>query len=209
MRPDLAACLAFALLAGCASLPAARTTQAQAPPVEENIQTIQLNSLLAALVKVVSGTPAEQAEEMALARTRIGDSRQGPGALRYGLLLAAPGHPGRDPAQGQQMLREALARPELLSVNERALGMVELERVSVELRETAEKQRLALELQQERERQRSGVSSATLTRQLQAANDQIAQLRKDLADARDKLNAIAELERRQADRPPAGETRNP
>src|SRR5688500_9627661 len=146
---------------------------------------------------------------MALARTRIGDSRQGPGALRYGLLLAAPGHPARDPALGQQMLREALARPELLSVNERALGMVELERVSIELREGAEKQRLSLELQQERERQRTGVSSATLTRQLQAANDQIAQLRKDLADARDKLNAIAELERRQADRPPAGETRNP
>src|SRR5687768_453546 len=59
MRPDLAACLAFVLLAGCSSLPAARTTEPQAPAVEESIQTLQLNSLLAALVKIVTGTPAE------------------------------------------------------------------------------------------------------------------------------------------------------
>lgn len=209
MRPDLPGCLLLGLLAGCASLPASRSPAPSPAPVVESIQSTQLTSLLASLLRVVEGTPAEQAEEIAVARAGYEQARQGPAALRYGLLLAAPRHPARDPAQAQQLLREALARPELLSINERALGLVELERITPELLAIAENQRLVAELQQERDRQRNAPASAAITRQLQAANEQNAQLRRALEEARAKLDAIAELERRQADRPPAGATREP
>lgn len=209
MRPELAGGLLLGLLAGCAGLPANRTPPPSPPQVVESIQTTQLTSLLAALATVVEGTPAEQAEEIALARAGYEQARQGPAALRYGLLLAAPGHPARDPVQAQQLLREALVRPELLSINERALGRVELERITAELLARAENERLVAEVQLERERQRNATASAAITRQLQVANEQNAQLRRALEEARAKLDAIAELERRQADRPPAGAIRDP
>lgn len=209
MRPELATCLLLGLLAGCASLPAARSPAPSPPQVVESVQSTQLASLLAALLRVVEGTPAEQAEEIAVARAGYEQARQGPAVLRYGLLLAAPSHPARDPVQAQQLLREALARPELLSPSERALGLVELERITGELLARAENQRLVAELQQERDRQRNAPASAAITRQLQLANEQNAQLRRALDEARAKLDAIAELERRQADRPPAGATREP
>lgn len=209
MRPSLLAAVGLLALAGCAGAPAGRGAPSQSTPAYEAVQAQQLNSLLAALSRVVSGTPAEQAELVAEARARYEDSRGGLPALRYGLLLSAPGHAGRAPELAQQALREALAQPGLLSVNERAMGIVELERVTAELRADAENQRLTAELQMERERQRNGVANAQSARALQAANEQIAQLRRDLKEARDKLDAIAALERRQADRPPPPETRNP
>lgn len=210
MRPDrLVVLLLVAGLGACTALPVQRERPVDAPPTSEAIQAAQLNSLLGALARVVGGSPAEQAEAMAEARHDFDQARQGSAALRYGLLLAAPVHPGRDPVEAQQVLRESLARPELLSAMERTLGHVELERINAELRLGDENQRLLAESQQARERQRSEPSAAALTRQLQAAQEQNAQLRKALEDARAKLDAIAEFERRQTERPPASEVRNP
>lgn len=207
MRHSAAPLLLACLLGGCAVLPQGGAPPANANPSSDDlIQARQLDALLTALLSVVSGTPAEQAEILAAAREGFEQARQGQGALRYGLLLAAPQHPGRDPAQAQQLLREALARPELLSPAEEALAKVELERVSIELRAGTEIQRLGEELRQERERQRTGPASANLQRQLQAATDANALLRRQLDEARAKLEAIAELER-QADRPPTSEGR--
>jgi hypothetical protein len=213
MRPEriilLVGVAIAGLLAGCANLTLPRERQPDALPTSEAIQAAQVNSLLNTLGRVVTGTPAEQAEIMADARLAFEQARQGPAALRYGLLLAAPSHPARDPGEALQVLRECLAHPELLSTMERALAQVELERITAELRLTDENQRLMAESQQARERERTEASAATLARQLQAAQEQNAQLRRALEDARAKLNAIAEFERPQNDRPPASEGRNP
>jgi hypothetical protein len=204
MRPSLSLVLLLGVLAGCASVPqgSARTTEA-GPPFEV-LQVARLNSLLSDMHKVVAGTPTEQAEILAAARQGYEQSPGTPATLRYGLLLAAPVHPGRNPAQAQQLLRESLARRELLSPYEQALATVELERVTIEMLGTSENQRLVEELRQERERQRSSASNGNLQRQLQAANEANAQLRRQLDEARAKLEAIAELER-QAGRPPPSE----
>jgi hypothetical protein len=207
MRPDLAAILLTALLAGCTSLPGPREPAPDPVAASEAIQVAQLKNHLLALLTLVTGTPTQQAEVLAAARQGFADARQGPAALHLGLVLAAPVHPARDPAFGQQLLREALARPELLSASEHALAVVELERVSAELRLDTENQRLVADLQQERERMRTATAGAGLTRQLQTAQEEIARLRRDLQEARAKLDAIAEFERRQADRPPATEGR--
>jgi hypothetical protein len=204
MRPSTSLILLLGVLAGCASVPqgSARTTD-ENPPFEV-IQVARLNSLLGDMHKVVAGTPTEQAEILAAARQGYEQAPGSPAALRYGLLLAAPVHPGRNPGQAVQLLRESLARNELLSPYEQALAEVELERIGTELLGTSENQRLVEELRQERERQRNGASNANLQRQLQAANDANALLRRQLDEARAKLEAIAELER-QAGRPPTNE----
>ncbi len=210
MRPDRAilACLLAGLLAGCTAMPL-REPPVETPPTGEVLEAAQINSLLDDLLRVTSGTPTEQAEILARARHDFDQDRGGAAALRYGLLLAAPEHPGRNPREAQQLLRESLARPEWLSTMERALAHVELERINAELRLGDENLRLLTETQQARERQRSEPNAAALTRQLQTAQAENAQLRESLRDARSKLDAIAELERRQNDRPPATEGRNP
>lgn len=204
MRPSRALILLLGVLGGCASLPQGGARNADTTPPFEVIQAARLNSLLTDMRAIVSGTPTEQAEVLAAARQGYEEFRGSPAALRYGLVLAAPVHPGRNPAQAQQLLREALARREQLSQYEQALAEVELERLGAELLGASENQRLVEELRQERERQRNGSSTANLQRQLQAANDTIAQLRRQLDEARAKLEAIAELER-QAGRPPTSE----
>jgi hypothetical protein len=204
MRPSASLVLLLGVLAGCASMPQGSARTSEVNPPFEVIQVARLNSLLAEMHKVVAGTPTEQAEILAIARQGYEQSPGSPAALRYGLLLGAPVHPGRNPAQSQQLLRESLARRELLSPYEQALAEVELERVTTELLGASENQRLVEELRQERDRQRNGASTANLQRQLQAANDANVLLRRQLDEARAKLDAIAELER-QAGRPPNSE----
>ena len=168
-----------------------------------------LSAYLTMLQQLVQGSPAEQAEVLAGARTGYEASRQGPALLRYALVLAAPAHPGRDAEAAQRLLREALARPELLSVNERALAVVEQQRIDEELRLNVENRRLVTESQRDRERVRANASSAALTRRLQTEQEETARLRKALDEARAKLDAIATIERNITDRPPATEGRTP
>jgi cell division septum initiation protein DivIVA len=202
--------IAMALvLAGCSSVADLRR-DAKAPvaaPSADTVQAAQLNSYINAMSQLVQGSPAEQAELIAGARAAYDPARPGPGALRYGLMLATPNHPAHDAPQAQRLLREALSRPEMLSVTERALAIVELQRVESELRATAEVERLTGEVQRERDRQRNTVSSPNLAKRLQTEMDENARLRKALDEARAKLDAIANIERSISDRPPATEGR--
>jgi hypothetical protein len=196
-------------LGGCANLNTTRGSR-QAPVATvsaETLQALQLSNYIQSLQTLVQGSPTEQAEILAAARQVYEQARQGPAALRYALMLAAPGHPGRDINQAQRLLRESLTRPELLTVMERALAAVELQRLETELRLQTENERLVGEVQ--RERQRAVPSNTALIRRLQAESDENARLRKALEEARAKLDAIANIERSISDRPPANEGRNP
>ena len=178
-------------------------------PSSEALQAAHLTALASSQQQLVQGSPAEQAEVLAAAKAGYEASRQGPPLLHYALVLAAPGHPGRDLEQAQRLLREALARPELLSQAERAIAVVEQQRIDGELRLQAENTRLVAEAQRDRERQRNVTSSATIARRLQAEQEENARLRKALDDAQAKLDAIANIERSISDRPTATEGRNP
>jgi hypothetical protein len=178
-------------------------------PSSESVQAAQLGSYVSSLQQLVQGSPAEQAEVIASAKAAYDGTHQGPGQLRYALALAAPNHPAHDAAQAQRLLREALARPELLGVMERALAIIELQRVDAELRLTNENERLVTEAQRERDRQHSAPPNAATARRLQQEIDENARLRKALEEARAKLDAIANIERSLSDRPPANEGRTP
>ncbi len=199
------------VLSACSSVAELRR-DSKAPataPSADAIQAAQLNSYVSAMSQLVQGSPAEQAELIARARAAYDPARPGPPALRYGLMLAAPNHPAHDATQAQRLLREALSRPELLSVTERGLAIVELQRVDSELRASAEVERLNTELQRERDRQRNAAPNAAVARRLQTEMDENARLRKALEEARAKLDAIANIERNISDRPPATEGRTP
>jgi flagellar biosynthesis GTPase FlhF len=207
MRHSAFIAAAIGLLAGCASTPKGEQPLSPSPttPSVELVQAAQLASYAQSLQTVVQGTPTQQAEIMASARAGYENAKLGPGALRYGLLLAAPGHPQRDAVLAQRVLRETLARTDLLTTGERALGIVELARVDAEVRQANEIERLVTELQQEREKQRAAPATnqalQTANRRLQQEIEESARLRKQLDEARAKLDAITRMERN-SDRPP-------
>ena len=197
--------LCAVLLVGCSTAPGTRPVPVatSSPSAEAIVQAEVLAGYMRALQTVVKGTPTEQAEILDDARRGYEQARQGPAALRLGLLLAAPEHPSRNPQDALQLLREAMARSELLSPVERALAVVETARVEQELGLNAENARLVAEAQQERDRQRNAPSTtAALTRQLKAESDENARLRKELDEARAKLEAIANIERSNSTRRP-------
>jgi uncharacterized protein YqgV (UPF0045/DUF77 family) len=199
----------IAMLAGCAGVGGSRPVETPVGATVESLQAAQLASYVNALQTVVQGSPAEQAEILAAARRGYEQARQGPASLRYALLLAAPGHPAREPQTALGLLQDARAHPELLSPVERALAIVETARVEQELGLAAENTRLIAEAQQERDRQRVTPPSVALARQLKTEMDENARLRKELEDAKAKLEAIANIERSIPARPPATEARKP
>jgi hypothetical protein len=211
MRPSVLLPIALVLLAGCGSLPELVPAPAPspAPPSSDLTQAAHLANYATALQTLVQGNATAQAEVMASARSGYDQAKAGPASLLYGLLLGAPGHPQRDVKSAQRVLQEALARPELLTLAERALGAVELARVDTELRLVAEIDRLVADLQQERENLRAATSNTALNRRLQAEIEETARLRKALEEARTKLDAITRMERNLSDRPPAPEGRTP
>jgi hypothetical protein len=208
MPPRFFLLSAVALLAGCSSLPGARPAPITAPGAAvATVQAELLASYVSAMQTVVQGSPAEQAEVLAAARDGHEQARQGPATLRYALLLAAPGHAARDPQSALRLLQETLAHPELLTPIERALAIVEKARVEQELGLASENARLVAEAKQEQERQRGASATAALARQLRAEQDESARLKKELEEAKAKLEAIANIERSTTARPPANEGR--
>jgi hypothetical protein len=209
----LLACAAAMALAGCASLQDAAPTHAPAtPPASELQASAAIAATLDLLQKLIQGGPAEQAEALAASRAAYEENPRGSAQLRYALALSAPRHPGRDPAQSQRLLRELLASPETLLPLERSLALVELQRVDSELRLVAENNRLIGEAERERTRDRSAVgaaANAALAKRLQSETDENARLRKELDEARAKLDAIATVEQNITDRKPTTEGRRP
>jgi hypothetical protein len=211
MLPRIPLLILAAFAAGCSTAPEVREQSAPAPaqPSIEMIQGAQITRYLVALQTMVQGSPTEKAEVMKRARDGYEGAKQGPAALFYALLLAAPGHPDRDLALARRLLSDTTAYPQLLTIPERALATVELQRVNEELRLTTEIERLVAEAQQERERQRNAPNAPALIRRLQEKTDEAASLRKQLEEAKTKLADIAELERRLSERQPPTDGRKP
>ncbi|MET0540663.1 MAG: hypothetical protein ABWZ88_02820 [Variovorax sp.] len=183
------ACCAL-LVAGCGSgLPLKRDSQ--------TLPTIDRNSTEASLVagyleicmKVAHGTPAEQAEVLATTHNDYTAAPTPSRVLRYAMVLSTPGHAGSDPVVAQRLLREVLASPETLLPAERSLASLQLQQVDRQQSLQADVRRL----QQAAERNAND-KIAQLTRSLKAESDEVTRLKKALADAQAKLDAIATIE---------------
>jgi hypothetical protein len=199
LRSGYIAVLALALC-GCTGL------TARPPPPQQRHESVEEDRDAAAAVvmgntfqtmQLLSQAPAaEQAELLAAARSGFERSPQGSAQLRYALLLATPGHPGRDPPKAQTLLRQLAAQPETLIPLERAVVLVELAQLDRELGLKADNERMQSEAQRgDHER-----VAAAAQHRLQAEIDENAKLRKQIEEAQAKLDAIANIERNLTDR---------
>lgn len=199
------AALCGLLLSACASDYAARDREQRPPPpvVDKNAASVAvLTEDLQLLQRLAQGAPAEQAEIVA-ATQRDYDTAPTPSRqLRLALVLANPGHPATDLPRAQRLLRELMANPEMLLSGERALAFLELQQIDDHLTLEAENRRLQGDaVRADRER------LSTVNRRLQLETDENSRLRKELEEARAKLDAIANIERSLNERKPSNEGR--
>ena len=161
-----------------------------------------LNEDLLLLQKLVQGKPSEQAEIFANAQRDYDMAPTPSHTLKLALILGTPGHPATSLTRAQALLRELMANPEMLLPGERALAFLTLSQIDDHLTLDAENLRLQADAARaDREH------VATANHRLQAEMDENARLRKDLEEARAKLDAIANIERSLNERKPGSSGR--
>ena len=190
-----------AALGGCPMV--GQRAQPPAPVVNPaSANSAMLADYLTLLQRLVSGPPAQQAEILANAQHDYGTAPTPSHELRLALILGTQGHPGTDLPRAQALLRELMANPEMLPAGERALASLELSQIDDHLTLEAENLRLQADaVRADRER----VASAN--HRLQAELDENTRLRKELEEARAKLDAIANIERSLNERKPGNSGR--
>lgn len=180
------------LLSGCETardwLRGWRTTEP--PPEPIILGAPEANSYLTELYRLADGDPVTQIEIFADAES---EATLIPGTqtrLRFALILASAGHTGSDPVKAQSMLRELLARPELMTSAEVSLATIFLKDVETRIVLDNESRRLRAEYQ----RAASTTEAATARRIAQMENEN-RELRDALAETEAKLEAITSIER--------------
>jgi hypothetical protein len=185
-----ATALLMALMVGCAGTLGAKREPAL-PSIDRNAtESTVLSGYLDLCLKLARGSPAEQAEILTTANNDYSAAPTPSRVLRYAMVLSTPGHPGHDPVVAQRLLHEVLANPETLLPAERALAFLQLQQVERQQTLQADVRRL----QQGAERNTND-RIAQLTRRLTTESEENARLKKLLAEAQAKLDAIANIER--------------
>jgi hypothetical protein len=191
-----AGALAAALLCGCAS-EGASGHRYNGPAASDQFP-VDVNPIVATLElisELPQKDPAGQAELFQAAKNAAELTPTTSNKLKYALALATPGHSGSDPVAAQRHLAELLAKPENLLPIERFLAQSELQQVERQLVLDVENKHLRDEAPREAQDKLAGV-----TRRLTAESDENAKLRKELDDARAKLEAVTHIERSINDR---------
>jgi hypothetical protein len=201
----VAACWLGASLVGCSLTPAEHGNTDPVPVVDRAATSAALLvSHVDVLQRLMQAPPAEQAEILEAAHREYTLAPTPSHELRYALELAAPGHAGTNLPEAERLLRELMATPETLVPAERAFAYLELQKVDAQLTLAAENHTLQdSAAHADRER------LAAANRHLQTEIDENAKLRKDLEDARAKLDAITNIERSLNDRKPSAEGHPP
>jgi hypothetical protein len=202
--PGAAALLAALLLLGaCTSLTSGQRPPTPPPMVNPSAtSSTVLNEDLLLLQKLVQGHPSEQAEIIASAQREYDTAPTPSHTLKLALILGTPGHPATSLTRAQALLRELMANPEMLLPGERALAFLTLSQIDDHLTLEAENFRLQADAVRA---DREHVASAN--HRLQTELDENARLRKELDEARAKLDAIANIERSLNERKPGSSGR--
>ena len=142
------------------------------------------------LGQLASNDPAAHAEIFADASAAAQLTPAPSTQLRLGLVLAVPGHPGSDPEQAQNLLREAITQSQLLTPAEISLATIQLNNVEQLIVVNAELRRLRAASSQAQQTQDQAIAQRLAT--VQSEN---RRLRRELEDAERKLEAITSIER--------------
>lgn len=191
-RLTIIALLAAAIaLSGCEStsnwLKGRRTAEAVDISDTGDAET---NTYLAELQQLAGGDPATQAEIHADAESAAKLTPRTSTQLRYALVLAVPGHSGSSPAEAQTILRSLLAQPEMMTATESALATIFLNDVESRLVLDSETRRLRSE-----STRAANTEEAAIAQRIARVEAENRQLRRSLADAEAKLEAITSIER--------------
>ena len=184
--------LSVALLAGCAQTKDFFTGTSKSPSANGEIGILgapEADAYLNELYQLAAGDPATQAEIFADAQSAA-KLIPGPQAnLRFALVLATAGHSEFDPGQAQSMLRELLTQTALMTPAEIALATIHLK--STEQLAVAEFEARRLRISNTRAAQSHETAN---NQRLATVEDENRRLRRELAEAEDKLEAITTIE---------------
>lgn len=199
----LVASIAAVLLQGCALTDKLRA-EAQAaigsrntpapppPPSSGGIGSAYLDIMQ----NLSSPDPARQADVFYEVEREYTRAPTTASTLRYAAALVTPGHPASSPNEGKRLLETLLATPERMTQDERTLAAVLLHETNVRLKLEAENRRLLATID---DRSRTQANS---DKRIQAQIEENARLRRALAEAQQKLDAIKEIERSIIERSP-------
>jgi hypothetical protein len=150
----------------------------------------EVEKLIADLGEIASGDPAAQAELFADAAAAAQLTPNALTNLRLGLILAIPGHPESDPERAQSILREVLAQTILLTPVEISLATIHLNNVERQIVANSDVRR-----HQASRTRTANTQEQALKKQLAVIEADNRQLRQDLEEAEQKLEAITSIER--------------
>lgn len=186
-----AASVALAMLAGCSQTKdwlAGKDSSADDQTVILGAPEAEI--YLDELYRLATGDPATQTE-IFLDAESVAKLMPGPSTeLRFALVLATPGHSESDPARAQSMLRELLIQTELLTPAEMSLAMIQLKHVEQQMVVESEANRLRSASSRQQQSEQQAVSTRLAT-----TESENRRLKKELAEAEEKLEAITSIER--------------
>ncbi|MEQ8205977.1 MAG: hypothetical protein RIA65_07370 [Woeseia sp.] len=195
-RPSLKRVLSVLILAGalCGCAQMDELLRGQRASINDDPATVpgapDTDTYVQELYTLANGDPATQTEILADAETTASLTPNPSSRLRLALVLATPGHVETDPDRAQDILRDLLSQTELLTTGEIALATVHLRSVE---------QRLMLSQETARLREQSSRTADTEQRaveqRLARVEAENRELRKSLAEAEQKLEAITTIER--------------
>ncbi len=150
----------------------------------------EIEVYIAELSRIASGDPAAQAEIFADAAAAAQLTPSPSTNLRLGLVLAIPGHPESNPEQAQSILREVLSQTILLTPAEISLAVIHLNNAERQIVANAEARRLRASTSRAAQTHEQAISQRLAT-----VESENRQLRRDLDEAEQKLEAITSIER--------------
>lgn len=183
------------LLGGCGSLDDWSAGKRHPPAAASATEAELVAGHLELMSSLGAGTAAQQAEIAEAARVAFLADPGTAARLRYGLVLATPGHGGSDPAGARTLLGDVLATPERLLPAERALAEIVYRDVNAKLALEAEIRELRMTAQTDDDRAKADAAQRRLQAQLQQQVAETARLRRELDEALAKLEAVANLEK--------------
>jgi hypothetical protein len=178
------------LVTACANFPSSQPATAAQHSAAAVPKATELTPYFDTLDKMAPGDPTRQAAELA---SVLGAAQQSPTStnrLRYAIALGAAGHVGSNPVEAKRLITELLAGQNDLKPSEVSLA-------NAYLREFDSRVALYADIARQREEleRRLQAAGADDDRRYASMAAETAKLKKALAEAERKLEAVAEMER--------------
>ena len=184
------AVVAVVFLGGCANLDSNQAAKHAAPPAAPVPAPSPLAPYLATLAAMAPGDPARQQAELAAALAATQQTPSASATLRYALALGSAGSTESNPVQAKRLLGDLLAGPNDLPPEVREFAAAYLREFDARVALYAE-----LARQREESEQKLRISDSSAAKRADALAAENARLKKQLAEAERKLDAVADMER--------------